>query len=102
MGNPHLCATIQSRMNSADVSDYNTKKEVKVEIQQTSGELAMATITTTKTINGEEVTDIQKIEGTVAEIEQKAKEAGKIVSVNVVKDTKEITEKVEVIVEKKE
>ncbi|PWG06833.1 sodium-translocating pyrophosphatase [Polaribacter aquimarinus] len=89
-------------MSSADVSDYNTKKEVKVEITKTSGELAMATITTTKTVNGEVVTDIQKVEGTVAEIEQKAKEAGNTISVNVSKNKKEITEKVEVIVEKKE
>ena len=77
-------------------------KEVTVEIKQTSGELAMATITTTKTIDGVVTEDIQKIEGTVAEIEQKAKEAGKIVSVNVTKDKKEVTEKVEVIVEKQE
>ena len=89
-------------MSTADVSDYNTKKEVKVEITKTSGELAMATITTTKTVNGEVVTDIQKVEGTVAEIEQKAKEAGNTISVNVSKNKKEITEKVEVIVEKKE
>ncbi|MCL4133907.1 UNVERIFIED_CONTAM: hypothetical protein GTU68_055296 [Idotea baltica] len=89
-------------MNSADVSDYNTKKEVKVEIQQTSGEMAMATITTTKTVNGEAVTDIQKIEGTVAEIEQKAKEAGKLISVNISKNKKEVKEQVEVIVEKVE
>ncbi len=89
-------------INSASVSEYNTKKEVKVEITQTSGELAMATITTTKTIDGVVTEDIQKIEGTVAEIEKKAKEAGKIVSVNISKDKKEVTEKVEVIVEKKE
>ena len=89
-------------LNSAAVTDYNTQKEVKVEIKQTSGELAMATITTTKTINGEVVTDVEKIEGTVAEIEQKAKESGKIISVNVSKDKKEVTEKVEVIVEKRE
>ncbi|APZ46356.1 sodium-translocating pyrophosphatase [Polaribacter reichenbachii] len=89
-------------MSSADVSDYNTKKEVKVEISQTSGDLAMATITTTKTVNGEITQDIQKFEGTVEEIEQKAKEAGEIVSVNVTKNKNEVKEQVEVIVEKKE
>ncbi|WP_159947093.1 sodium-translocating pyrophosphatase [Polaribacter septentrionalilitoris] len=89
-------------LNSTAVTDYNTQKEVKVEIKQTTGELAMATITTTKTVNGEVISDVQKIEGTVAEIEQKAKESGHIISVNVSKDKKEVTEKVEVIVEKKE
>ncbi|MBT3741032.1 MAG: sodium-translocating pyrophosphatase [Polaribacter sp.] len=59
------------------------KKEVKVEIKQTSGDLAMATITTTKTSGGEVTEEIQKIEGTVAEIEKKANEAGKITSTNI-------------------
>ena len=76
-------------LNSTAISDYNTKKEVKVEITQTSGDLAMATITTTKTIDGVVSEDIQKIEGTVAEIEKKAKEAGNIVSVNVIKNKKQ-------------
>lgn len=76
-------------LNSTAMSDYNTKKEVKVEITQTSGDLAMATITTTKTIDGVVSEDIQKIEGTVAEIEKKAKEAGNIVSVNVIKNKKQ-------------
>ncbi|WP_298884524.1 sodium-translocating pyrophosphatase [uncultured Polaribacter sp.] len=90
-------------MNSSAVSNHNeTKKEVKVEIKQTSGDLAMATITTTKTIDGKVTEEIQKIEGTVAEIEKKAKEAGNIVSVNVEKNKKEIKETVEVIVETKQ
>ncbi|MCL7754545.1 sodium-translocating pyrophosphatase [Polaribacter sp. Z022] len=90
-------------MNSSAVSNHNeTKKEVKVEIKQTSGDLAMATITTTKTIDGKITEEIQKIEGTVAEIEKKAKEAGNIVSVNVEKNKKEIKETVEVIVETKQ
>ncbi|ARV07460.1 sodium-translocating pyrophosphatase [Polaribacter sp. SA4-10] len=90
-------------LNSAAVSDYNkTKKEVKIEIQKTSGELAMATIITTKTIDGLVTEEVQKIGGTIEEIEMKAKEAGKIVSVNVLKNKNEISEKVEVIVEKKE
>ncbi len=89
-------------MSTANVSDYNTKKEVKVEISKTSGDLAMATITRTKTVNGKITEDIQKFEGTAEEIEQKAKEAGEIVSVNVSKNTNEITKQVEVIVEKNE
>ena len=89
-------------MSSANTADYNTKKEVRVEIKQTSGDQAMATITTTKNVDGVVTENVQKIEGTVEEIEQKAKEAGEIVSVNVTKNKKEITEKVEVIVEKKE
>ena len=89
-------------LNSADISDYNNKKEVKVEIKQTTGELAMATITTTKTVNGKITEEVQKIEGTVAEIEKKAKEAGNIVSVNIDKNKKETTKKVEVIVESKQ
>ncbi|WP_439130242.1 sodium-translocating pyrophosphatase [Polaribacter sp.] len=89
-------------MSTASVSDYNNKKEVKVEINKTSGDLAMATITTTKTVNGKVTEDIQKFEGTPEEIEQKAKEAGEIVSVNVTKNKNEVTKQVEVIVKKKE
>ena len=80
-------------LNSAAVSDYNeTKKEVKIEIQKTSNELAMATIITTKTIDGTITEEIQKIEGTIAEIEMKAKEAGNMVSVNVKKNGTQVLE----------
>jgi len=75
-------------MDTTDVADYNTKKEVKVEINQTSNHLAMATITTTKFIDGKIFDEVQKITGTIEEIEQKAKEAGNVVSVNVVKNKK--------------
>ena len=61
------------------------KKEVKVNIKQTSGEIATATITTSNTVNGNLTTEVKKIEGTIAEIEQKANEAGTIVAVDVKK-----------------
>ncbi|MFY9241906.1 MAG: sodium-translocating pyrophosphatase [Polaribacter sp.] len=76
--------------------------EVSVEITSNNNQMAVGTITTTKTINGKVVTEIEKIEGTIEEIEKRAKEAGSVVSVNVLKNDKIITEKVEVIVEKKE
>ncbi len=68
----------------SDAKSHNEeiRKEVKVETRQTPEDLAMATITTTKTMEGE-VT--KEIKGTVAEIEKKAKEAGTIVSVNIEK-----------------
>ena len=50
------------------------KKEVRVDIKQTSGDLAIGTITTSKTINGETTTETQEIEGTVAEIKAKVNE----------------------------
>ena len=45
-----------------------------------------------KTIDGKTVTETQKIEGTIAEIEKKANLAGEIVSMDVKKNT-ETTEK---------
>ncbi len=77
------------------------KKEVKVNIKQSSNDLAIATITTSKTINGKTTTEIQEFEGTIAEIEQKANDAGTIVSVNVEK-TKNKVEEVKVIVKSQE
>ncbi|MGK0325644.1 MAG: K(+)-stimulated pyrophosphate-energized sodium pump [Polaribacter sp.] len=50
------------------------KKEVRVDIKQTSGDLAIGTITTSKTVNGETTTETQEIEGTVAEIKAKVNE----------------------------
>ena len=63
--------------------------------------MAIATITTSKTINGKTTTEIQEFEGTIAEIEQKANDAGTIVSVNVEK-TKNKVEEVKVIVKSQE
>jgi K(+)-stimulated pyrophosphate-energized sodium pump len=39
-------------------------------------------------VNGKTTTSTQEIEGTVEEIEEKANEAGAIISVNIQKDTK--------------
>jgi K(+)-stimulated pyrophosphate-energized sodium pump len=50
------------------------KKEVRVDIKQTSGDLAIGTITTSKTLNSETTTETQEIEGTVAEIKAKVNE----------------------------
>jgi K(+)-stimulated pyrophosphate-energized sodium pump len=64
------------------------RKEVRVEIKGATSEMAAATITTATTMNGKTTTSTQEIEGTVEEIEEKANEAGTIVSVNIQKDTK--------------
>jgi K(+)-stimulated pyrophosphate-energized sodium pump len=64
------------------------RKEVRVEIKGDTSEMAAATITTATTVNGKTTTSTQEIEGTVEEIEEKANEAGTIVSVNIQKDTK--------------
>jgi K(+)-stimulated pyrophosphate-energized sodium pump len=63
------------------------RKEVRVEIKGNTSEMATATITTATTLNGKTTTSTQEVEGTVEEIEEKANEAGTIVSVNVQKDT---------------
>jgi len=64
------------------------RKEVRVEIKGDTSEMAAATITTATTVNGKTTTSTQEIEGTVEEIEEKANEAGAIISVNIQKDTK--------------
>jgi K(+)-stimulated pyrophosphate-energized sodium pump len=64
------------------------KKEVRVEIKGDTSEIAFATITTATTINGKTTTNVQEIKGSVEEIEKKAAEAGKIISVDVIKTDK--------------
>ncbi|SDR71081.1 K(+)-stimulated pyrophosphate-energized sodium pump [Polaribacter sp. KT25b] len=79
--------------HSVDLNHANKeeiKKEVRLEIKGDNSEMAAATITTTTTVNGKTTTDIQQIDGSVEEIEKKANEAGKIVSVNVIKSEKKI------------
>ena len=74
-------------LNSTAISDYNnTNKEVKIETTQTSTDLS-STITSI-TIDETSTQEIIKEE---AKIEKKAKEAGKVASVNVVKNEKEVT-----------
>jgi K(+)-stimulated pyrophosphate-energized sodium pump len=64
------------------------RKEVRIEIKGDTSEMAAATITTATTVNGKTTTNTQEIEGRVEEIEEKANEAGTIISVNIQKDTK--------------
>ena len=80
-------------------NEAKAKNNIKVEITKTSGDLAIATITKSKTIDGITTKEVQKIKGSVAEIEKKAEEAGNIVSVNI---TKNDTEEVEVTVKQKQ
>ena len=91
--------------SSSVVAKEEIKKEVRVEVKGDSSEMAIATITTTKVVDGKEVTETKIIEGTIEEIEKKAKEAGELVEVKIKKiadDAKEIKKEVSVIVEKKE
>ncbi len=91
--------------SSAVVAKEEIKKEVRVEVKGDSSEMAIATITTTKVVDGKEVTETKIIEGTIEEIEKKAKEAGELVEVKIKKtadDAKEIKKEVKVVVEKKE
>ncbi|QXP64323.1 sodium-translocating pyrophosphatase [Polaribacter sp. HaHaR_3_91] len=74
-------------LNSADLSDYNKSiKEVKIETTQTSTDLS-STITSI-TIDETNTQEIIKEE---TKIGKKAKEAGKVASVNIVKNEKEVT-----------
>ncbi|QXP68926.1 sodium-translocating pyrophosphatase [Polaribacter sp. R2A056_3_33] len=74
-------------LNSTDLSDYNKSiKEVKIETTQTSTDLS-STITSI-TIDETNTQEIIKEE---AKIEKKAKEAGKVASVNIEKNEKEVT-----------
>ena len=91
--------------SSAVVAKEEIKKEVRVEVKGDSSEMAIATITTTKMVDGKEVTQTKTIEGTIEEIEKKAMESGELVEVKIKKiadDAKEIKKEVSVIVEKKE
>ncbi len=91
--------------SSAVVAKEEIKKEVRVEVKGDSSEMAIATITTTKMVDGKEVTETKTIEGTIEEIEKKAMESGELVEVKIKKtadDAKEIKKEVKVVVEKKE
>ena len=78
------------------------KKEVRVEVKGDNSEMAVATITTSKTVDGKIVTETKTIEGSLEEIEKKAKEAGEIVSVDIQKEAKTVKVEVEKVIEKKE
>jgi len=78
------------------------KKEVKIEVNSNNDEMAVATITISKTVDGKVVTETKKIEGSLEEIEMKAKEYGDIISVDIKKTGKETKKEVEVVVEKQD
>ena len=91
--------------SSSVVAKEEIKKEVRVEIKGDSAEMAVATITTTKVVDGKEVTETKTFEGTIEEIEKKAMESGDLVEVKIKKtadDAKEIKKEVKAVVEKKE
>ncbi|KAB1153990.1 sodium-translocating pyrophosphatase [Tenacibaculum aiptasiae] len=72
------------------------KKEIKVEMKSTDGETAVAVVTTSKTENGETISETETIEGTVEEVKQKVEETtDKNASVEVKKVIKEVEEKTE-------
>ena len=91
--------------SSAVVAKEEIKKEVRVEVKGDNSEMAVATFTTTKMVDGKEVTETKTIQGSIEEIEKKAKEAGDLVEVKIKKtaeDAQEIKKEVKVVVEKKE
>merc|ERR1712065_91405 len=57
--------------SSSVVAKEEIKKEVRVEVKGDNDQMAMATITTTKVVDGKEVTETKTIEGTLEEIEKK-------------------------------
>ena len=91
-------------LSTADVSDYNNKKEVKVEIKKTTGDLAMATITTITNENGKNVVKEEIIEGTLEEVKKKInvlENIGEKIHVDVKKNGNKIIKEVKVEVENK-
>ena len=91
--------------SSSVVAKEEIKKEVRVEVKGDNSEMAVATITTTKMVDGKEVTETKTIKGSIEEIEKKAMESGELVEVKIKKtadDAKEIKKEVKVVVEKKE
>jgi len=85
--------------NHADAA--HAVHEVKKEIRINNNQRAVATLITTTTIDGKVVTETQKIEGTIAEIEKKANDAGEIVSMDV-KNTDSTNKEIEISIEKRE
>ena len=79
------------------------KSEVNVEVTATNNnDLIAATIITTKTVNGETVTETETFNGTIEEIEAKAEESGKIVSMDVNKNKETNTKEVKIIINDKD
>lgn len=79
------------------------KSEVSVEVTATNNnDLIAATIITTKTVNGETVTETETFNGTIEEIEAKAEKSGKIVSMDVNKNKETKTKEVKIIINDKD
>jgi K(+)-stimulated pyrophosphate-energized sodium pump len=79
------------------------KSEVNVEVTAiNNNDLIAATIITTKTVNGETVTETETFNGTIEEIEAKAEESGKIVSMDVNKNKETKTKEVKIIINDKD
>ena len=76
------------------------KKEIKVAVKAHNNKMASATITTSKTIDGKVISETQEFEGTLEEVEQKAREAKEDVSIEMNEKSKEVQEDVEVIVKR--
>ena len=89
--------------HSDDANANEIRKEVKVEITSSNADdLVAATIVTTKTVDGKSVTTTEKFNGTLEEIEAKAEEAGKIVSMDVKKNKETKTKEVKIIINDKD
>ncbi|MGK0412187.1 MAG: K(+)-stimulated pyrophosphate-energized sodium pump [Polaribacter sp.] len=85
------------------VADSHVINEIKKEVTiEQNNQMAVATLITSTTIDGRTVTETQKVEGTIAEIEKKANLAGEIVSMDVKKNTETNTKEIEIIIKKKE
>ncbi len=88
--------------HSEETGAIEIKNEVNVEVTaSTNSDLVAATIITTKTVDGETVTETEKFNGTIEEVEAKAEKSGKIVSVDVNKNKKKTTNEVKIKVEDK-
>lgn len=79
------------------------KSEVNVEVTATNNnDLIAATIITTKSVNGETVTETETFNGTIEEIEAKAEKSGKIVSMDVNKNKETKSKEVKIIINDKD
>jgi len=75
------------------------KSEVNVEITAANtDDIIAATIITTKSENGKTFTETETFKGTIEEIEAKAEQSGKIVSMNVNKNKETKTKEVKIII----
>ena len=96
-----VIAPILGGHTADETSNNEVKKEVKIKVSSDDNKVAVATITTTKIVDGKKVVQTQKVKGTIAEIEKIANEAGDVVSVDIQKNNgTKATKEVKVIVKK--